>query len=514
MKNNSIKIFASAALVTLVIMGAGCAKFDQFGNTNQDPNGITNPIPSALLTNAISQMPGTTVGQRNAVYAQFIAENQYTDASLYSLPLIEMGGRYSGPMQDMQTVIDYNSSPATALAASADGSNANQIAVAKIVKTYWFWITTDAWGDIPYSEALKGANNLSPKYDKQSEIYPAMIQELKDAVAGFDGGTAMKGDILYGGDINKWKKFANTMRMIMAVRMSGKAPAAAATAFNEATTHAAGIITTNADNAQVNFPGGSFQNTWYLNYLTRDDYASSKTMGDVLAGLGDTRGLAFGTNSTMFPYGLTRDLAIAYGNSVGNGQSRVLYQVPSTHPNAAFNKRNDNSPIYLITASVSLLARAEGKELWSAGLGAQADYEAGIAASYDQWGIPMPGTYLAGGANYLAGAGMPGSIGAGSAPYDNFRVASSNIQDAATTTKLQRIALQRWIAAFPNGCEGWAEQRRTGVPNLKTTRFATGAFVNRYVYGNNDYGLNNANTVAAAAAMGGDTQDAKVWWDF
>ena len=121
---------------------------------------------------------------------------------------------------------------------------------------------------------------------------------------------------------------------------------------------------------------------------------------------------------------------------------------------------------------------------------------------------------MAGGANYAAGAGVPTSIGAGTAPYDNFRAASGNLQDAATTTKLQRIALQRWICAFPNGNEGWAEQRRTGVPNLQTTRFKTGPFVTRYVYGNSDYGLNNANTVAAAAAMGGDLQDVKVWWDF
>ena len=135
----------------------------------------------------------------------------------------------------------------------------------------------------------------------------------------------------------------------------------------------------------------------------------------------------------------------------------------------------------------------------------------------------MPAGYLTGAANYQTGAGVlaapgTGGIGATLAPYDNFRVASNNVQDAATTTKLARIALQRWIAAFPNGTEAWAEWRRTGVPNLSGTRFATnagGKIVRRYVYGDNDYNFNNAQTKAAAARIqpAGDTQDGRVWWD-
>ncbi len=149
----------------------------------------------------------------------------------------------------------------------------------------------------------------------------------------------------------------------------------------------------------------------------------------------------------------------------------------------------------------------------SATAGAEADYNAGISASFDEWGLTVPAGYLAGPANYNTGAGVPGSIGAGTSPYDNFRAADNNIQDAATSDKLKRIALQYWIAAFPNGNEGWANQRRTGIPNLKETRFKAGKFVNRYTYGSNSYALNNANTVAAAAAIGGDVQETKVWWD-
>lgn len=508
MKNILIKKFAAAALITSVIMGTGCAKIDEFGDTNNNPNGIVVPPTSALLTKVGSQMGGFASNLRRALYAQYVVENQYTEVSLYSLPLLEMSGTYSGPLQDLQTIISINSDPATAGVASANGSNANQIAIARIMKAYIFWTVTDAWGDVPYSEALKGAANLTPKFDKQEAIYFDMIKELKEAAAQMDNGGPIKGDLIYNGDMAKWKRLANSMRMLMAMRMSQRYPAPgglAAAAFADAASAAGGYMTNNADNFTLKYPGGSFQNPWYLTYLTRDDYASSKTMGDVLNGLGDTRISVFGTNNTMFPYGLTRDLAIAYGNSVSNAQSRVL----------ALSKRTDASPVVIIPSSIVLLARAEATVRgWiSGGNSAETDYNAAVASSFDEWGLALPGTYLSGPANFNAGAGVPGSIGAGTAPYDNFRAASNNLQDAATPTPLSRIALQRWIAAFPNGQEGWAEFRRTGVPNLKTTRFFTSPYVTRYVYGNTDYGLNNANTLAAAASMGGDVQDVKVWWD-
>lgn len=511
MKNKSFKSFGSAAFIGLTIIAAGCAKIDKFGDLNSNPNGITTPIPSALLTNVESQIGGIANGTRTVTYCQYVAENQYTDVSLFALPQLEMGGTYAGPLQDLQTIIDYNNDPKTAAIAAAYGSNANQTSIAKILKSYLYWVTTDRWGDIPYSEALKGTANTAPKFDKQEDVYFGVMKELKEAVAGFDGGAAIKGDIMYAGDITKWKKLGNTIRMLMALRLTKKYPAAggkAALEFADAYGNAAGFISSNSDNWVLSFPGGSFKNTWYLTYESRDDYAESKTLGDVLAGLGDTRQSVFGTNNVTFPCGLTRDLAVAFANSVGGGQSRVL----------AASKRTESSPVVVVNASVALLAKAEALERgWitsSNPSDAQTAYEAAIAASYAEWGVSVPASYLSGPANYISGAGVPSNIGAGSAPYDNFRNASSNVQDAATTTKLQRIALQRWLAAYPNGNEGWAEWKRTGVPNLQRTRFATGALIRRYVYGVNDYSFNNAATKAAAALLpGGDVQEAKVWWD-
>lgn len=510
MRNKSFKTLASASLFALAIAGAGCAKIDQFGDTNNNPNGISNPIPSALLTNVLSQLGGFGTNTRTVTYAQYVSENQYTDVSLYALPQLEMGGTYSGPLQDLQTIIDYNNSNPGA--ASAYGSNNNQIGIARILKAYLHWQNTDRWGDIPYSEALKGAGNFTPKYDLQEDIYFDMIKELKQAAAGFDIGAPIKGDIMYNGDMAKWTKFANSLRLVMAMRLTKVYPAAggkAAVAAAEAVSAPGGLITSNADNFTLNFPGGFFKNPWFATYEARDDYAESKTLGDVLNGLGDTRQSKYGTNNVTFPYGLTRDLAVSFSNSVGNGQSRVL----------AASMRADNSPTFILPAATVLLARAEAYERnWITGpSSAEADYNAAIAASFEQWGVALPAGYLSGPANYQSGAGVPSNVGAGTAPYDQFRAADNNVQDAATPNKLARIALQRWISAYPNGNEGWAEWRRTGVPNLKGTRFATNAgkqIPRRYVYGVNDYSLNNEQTKAAAARItGGDTQDGRVWWD-
>lgn len=509
MKNKSLKTITAAALIAAGIFGAGCAKIDDFGNTNQNPNGITLPITSALLTNVESGLGGIVGNVRNITYCQYTSENQYTDVSLYALPQLEMGGFYSGALNDLQVIINYNSDPKTAEAATAYGSNANQIAIARILKSYIYWIVTDRWGDVPYSQALLGASNTAPQFDKQEDIYFGIMKELKEAVAGFDNGAAIRGDIMYNGDIQKWKKLGNSIRMVMAMRLTKKYPNSgdkAATQYAEAYNNGAGYISSNDDNFVVKFPGGSFKNTWYLTYESRDDYAESKTMVDVLAGLGDTRQTFFGTNSIGFPYGLTRDLAVQFANSVGNGHARVL----------AASKRTESSPLTVLNASTMLLTKAEAIERgWVPGTttDAEAAYNAGIAASFAEWGVAMPSTYTSGPANYSSGAGVASNIGAGSAPFDQFRAADNNVQDAITSTKLQRIALQRWLAAYPNGNEGWAEYRRTGVPNLKKTRFATGAFVQRYVYGVNDYNFNNAQTKAAAARLtGGDVQDAKIWW--
>src|SRR6218665_467567 len=217
MKHNILKSLFIVSAATTLLAGVGCNKLEDFGDTNVRTDAATQPTTVNLISSAEVSLPGllssTISGIRGSLYSQQWSETQYTDVSLYGNPQLSFSGVYVGPLMDLQKVINLNSDPATqsgfnvvGTVTNPLGSNGNQIGIAKILKVYYLWTLTDRWGDVPYSEALKGAADLTPKYDLQSEIYPQMLADLKEASASFDGGNPVKGDIFYNGDAAKWKK--------------------------------------------------------------------------------------------------------------------------------------------------------------------------------------------------------------------------------------------------------------------------------------------------------------------
>ncbi|HEY0042737.1 MAG TPA: SusD/RagB family nutrient-binding outer membrane lipoprotein, partial [Flavisolibacter sp.] len=375
-----------------------------------------------------------------------------------------------------------NTDAATKANATKFGANANQIATARILKAYTFWTITDRWGDIPYFEALKGAANLSPKYDTQEAIYKDLLKELKEANAQFQPNAAkVLGDIIYSGDIAKWKKFANSLRMLIALRTSKVYPAAnefGATEFRLAYEDAAGYIATNGDNFTIKYPGtvAAFSNPWWGLYNGRTDYAESKLMTDLMASLSDPRQAAFGSSTTGFPYGLTRDQAVAFGTSYAT----IL----------APNKRDRSSPLVVIGASDVLLAIAEAAQRGWVAATTATFYEKGIGENWAEWGVT-------------------GNL----TSYMN----NSAVALTGTATDLQKIQLQQYLSFYPDGLQAWSNWRRTGVPALTPTPNAIGSskqIPRRQTYGPNEYNLNSAGVKEAVTRLnGGDTPDARVWWD-
>ncbi len=481
MKRIIYNVLSISAIVAVMAGANGCKKLEDFGDLNINPNTTPLPVTGALLTNVEAGIGGFAAQTRGGLYCQYFAETQYTDVSLYALPQLDFDGAYSGLMMDCQNIINQNSNEGTKLYASQSGSNANQIAAAKILKSYIMWTVTDRWGDAPYSQAFLGITNLYPKYDKQEDVYKALLKDLKDAVAGFDAGAALKGDILFNGNNAAWKKWGNSLRMLMALRLSKQYPAAggfAATEFAAALADGASI-STNAENVVVAYPGGSYRNPWFLLYESRNDFAVSAPYVSLLGSMGDTRISAMATSTVGFPYGLTRDLAVDFGDNNTN-YAKIL----------AAGRRAEGSPLVMLGASQVLLARAEAAERGWTAENAATLYAQGIAASFDQWGVSMPGAYMTGAAVDYANAGTP---------------------------KLQKIAIQRYIATYPDGTQGWCEWRRTGFPALTPTTYATNAskqIPRRFTYGAREVSLNPASLAAAVAALsGGDTQDSRVWWD-
>jgi Starch-binding associating with outer membrane len=486
-----VKIITSLGL--LAIMASSCDKLKDFGDTNVNPNSTTVPNTAALLTNVLSGISGRASQLPPGYYCQYFSETQYPGISLYSINQVEMDALYAGAMYDCQNIINTNSDASTAPIAAANGSNANQIAIATILKSYYYWTITDTYGDVPYSEALT-ISNTTPKFDKQEDIYKGVIADLTRAVGLFDAaGASVKGDIAFNGSIVLWKKLANSIRLLMSLRLSKKYPGAseyAATQFNAALNASEGVIETNASNFEISYPGGNFRSPWFANYDSRDDVGESLQMVTTLNNMGDQRQSAYGRGVNGVPYG--RDRA-SFMNVWFAANSTTYAKV------LADANRQANSKVSIVHAAAVLLAKAEATELgWISGTLAATYYANAITESYAQWSLPA-GTVVP----YLANPLV--------------------VYTGTTAEKINKIALQRYIALYPDGLQGWCEWRRTGIPSLTQAQDKVNTFngiPRRYIYGINERTTNPASTATAVElipAVTGiadkDNQYARVWWD-
>lgn len=518
MKYNYIKSFFAVAVGISLLAATGCKKLEDFGNTDLRTDASSVPNSTALITNGLRQVgalfSSTAGGIRGSLYAQQWSETQYTDVSLYGNPQLDFGS-YTGPLFDLQTAINLNKDSSTKALTSVVGtvttplgSNGNQIGIATIMKVYYLWTITDRWGDIPYSEALQAFGNLAPKFDKQSDIYPQMLADLKAANASFDDGQYVRGDIFFDPasvaasqrtdyQTGHWKKVANSMRMLIALRMSKVFPNAgdfAATEFADAANDPAGAIEVNADNLTEKYSGASaFEtNVFYSTLVGRADYAFSKTIGDILSNMTDPRRSQYGSTGAEFPYGLPREQAVAFTASVSGAYSKPFKSSQITQ----------SSSIVIIPAAYVLLAKAEAVLRGWIGGNAQTYYENGVTQSFLQWGLSatQASAYLSGPASFNSGSGGGNNIGFDPA-YPSIVNADALTTAAGIQGQIERVQLQRYLASFGDGIQAWAEWRRTGVPNLTPTVFSQpqGSDIpRRLTYGTLEYGTNPAHTAEAA----------------
>lgn len=477
-------------LSTLLLWGAeSCKKPSDFGTTNVDPTAVRTPVVSALLASVENDVPNYVSTSAYAIggglFAQYFSETQYPGVSLYAAPVINFTGNFNGDLEDCQNVINLNQSK-------------NSVAVATIMQQYIYWVLTDSFGDIPYSQALQGLKAITPAYDKQEDIYKGILAKTAAAVASMDGGT-VPGDLFYGGDAASWKRAGNSLIMLAAIQLSKKVPGAsdyAATAFKAAL--AAGPITNNAQNFALDFPGGSFKSPWWNLYNGRTDFAESKTLTDYLKSTNDGRKLVTG--------GSFSDPASTGGGTVSSDDG-VPFGVSRTDANNYIaanadwalvmraDKRAENSTVNVITAAEVALATAEAINIgWTTG-DLVGTYQNGIKLSFDQWGVDAP-----------------------SAAYLN----NSNVAISATPgdANAKNIAVQQWVSAYPDGHLGWNIWRKTGFPVLTPAPAATNSsklIVRRILYATTEQQTNpNVNTAIkreVGYAPGSDSQDNAVWWD-
>ncbi len=478
---NSFKKLSVVLLAVVVF--ANC---DDFGDINVDPNNPSAVKTELLLTSALRSISGSLASVTGTLYVQHISETQYNEGARYQTVSFDFSGYYTGELRDLQTIIDLNTSDETKGDVISGGSNANQIAVARIMKAYYYQLMADRWGYLPYTEALQGSDNFSPAYDSDQSIYTDLIKELKEAVAQMDGGVGVNGDFIFGGDMDKWAQFANTLRMRIALRMSEADATTAAAEFNSALN--AGVIT-----ETVWYPylaESANQNPWYARFITRTDYAISDVLADTMAALTDMRLTAYADPAPNADDGDgVTEISDIVGLSYHISDPGSITNAEVSFPGQAM--RAQDAPLAIISMAEVKLAQAEAAQRgWTTGNAATL-YAEGIAASWDQWGVTGDGTALAA---YMA----------------NPEVAFN------ATNAMDQIAYEKWVALYGNGYEAWSEWRRLDHPTLVPHPDAlntSGQIPVRHGYPASESQLNEAAYTAAVSAQGTDDESTHVWWD-
>jgi hypothetical protein len=353
---------------------------------------------------------------------------------------------------------------------------ANQLACIEVLSVYAWTVLVDTYGNVPYSQALD-YNNPQPKYDDAATIYTDLFARINAAIAKMDASSTGLGnaDLVYGGDMTHWIKFANSLKLRMAITT---ADVDAARAKTQAEAAASKVFTSNTDNATFAFQR-DLPNTnplWEdLVNSGRHDFVGTSFFIDNLNTLQDPRlGVYFKPviKTTVYKGGVNGDLNTAslFSNPGAALEDPTLPGVLESYSEVEF-----------------LLAEAAARG-FSVGGTAATHYEAGVTASIIEWGGSSTDA-----ATYLA------------KPNVAYATAAGDYK--------QKIGTQAWIALYNQPVQAWTEWRRLDYPKLTAPVNALSPIPLRLTYPSVEQNLNSANYTAASAAIGGDKVDSKIFWD-
>ncbi len=480
MKKKYIKITLFTLLVLLTV---GCTKNFQEINTDPDRSKTgpaTNILAYTICYTSSSLFDAWNDLNEPSTYGGQIAKIQYIDEAKYKFrnTVVENKWHY--------IYITLNNCREIQRQGKESGGK-NLVSVAKIWEAVLMQIATDTWRDCPYSEAARLEEGyLYPQYDKQEDIYPALLALLKQAADDLNegGDNIGTGDILFNANITKWKKFCNSLRLRMAIRISVASPALAKSTVEEILGNPAKypIITSNADNAFFKWPGSDpYYEPWMNDSRTRDDHGVSDVLVNLLTSLGDPR---------LPVYARPNKAGVYQGFIIG---AKALVSDIGTLSRIGTRFRNDAkgfTPYFRAAETWFHIAEAAKLGYNTGGTTAVVAYNNGVKASLEENGVSAADATA-----YLAGAGA----------FDN---------------TLTKIYTQEWIALFKQGMEVWSLYRRTGIPTthyIAPGRAAKYAAHNtppfRYPYPVNEGALNGVNLAKFKADVKDDFWGKQMWWD-
>lgn len=493
MKSPSKIVLAFGVLMILI---SSCT--DKFEALNTDPNRPRDVNPGVLL----GQMQYRIISNNVSASRNFTNELMQVDAPRSSTNgqglhryVVEPGQAVWAGYYDRLTDIEDIYKVSDKLKEN------NYKAIALVYKSWAYSILTDLYGDVPYSKAIKAQDgNFSPAFDKQKDIYSQILKDLETANSLFDDSKALTygGDMVYNANsltgtknlgIQKWKKFTNSLRLRLLLRISKRngeidVNQQITTLLSNPVIYP--VFSSVTDDAIFRFPGTfPYFNPYYnarLSDWSAGNYFTKFFLKKLNSSNDPRRSIWMSTvtvNGASVFQGIESGFPPSLEYVVGRNSSYndILKTLPQLGVMMTF------AEVELIKAELSLKGFITGKT-------PKVHYETGITASIIQWGASMP-------ANFLSQSEI------------------SYNETAAREAQLEQIMLQKYYALFFVDYQSWFEKRRTGYPVLPrgTGIPAENLFPSRVPYPTYLQSMNSSNVQSAVTSMGGDLSTIKVWWE-
>ena len=467
----------------LAVFSISCT--DDFERINTDPNNPVEAPSINILANVIrfyNQNNSNQWGDMNepSCYANHLGKIQYIDEAQY---------KFRGGVVDTRWQIAYNNiNDLDKIIARESGEegNPNYRALAMTLRAWIYQQSTDRWGNIPYTEASRGEEGITnPSYDTQESIYMDLLDQLKQANGLYSPSPAFSigtKDVLFGGDMMKWKRFTNSLRLRVATRISDVALNVARTHIEEILSAPATypVMLSNADNAYLWWePTGAYRDPWNVDSDNRDDHGMCNTLIDYLIDFNDPR-------LPVYAHPAASDGQ--YRGVISGAIDGTFALADISRIGAIFRDTPDGFTPIMRSAEVHFMIAEAAHTGWNTGgVTAQAAYEAGVEASLTEYGLDGFDDYIQ----------QPG---------------------VAWNGDVHKVYLQKWISLFKNGNEAWAETRRTDVPGLDHAPGSPYAGQHtsppfRYPYPVRELNLNSANVTPELEGIVDHMWGKQMWWD-
>jgi len=517
-RNNIKKSLICFGLLTLV----GCT--DNFDEINSNPDAFTqeeltqdfNHIKGPFTTmfdNVMVNVPGwkyqVAIDLSGNTWGGYTTAPGFDGANNLSYALGDNWNKWGWEPIYAQVMANY-----LTVERASKGKYDEFYALATIVKVQTLHKAADSWGPIVYSKL--GTTDAAIGYDSQEEAYVLMFKDLDFAVgeltkridAGEKSSFTNIDRSTYAGDYKQWVKYANSLRLRLAMRVVKVNPALAKAEAEKAINQKFGVMTVVSDSFIVN--KNVSQHPLKVAAYEYNDSRMSADMESIMGGYNDPRMKVYFAESEQYP---GEYKGIRTGGILGDKSLHMKF--------SNFGKviKDDKQVVWLNTAEVYFL-RAEGAlRGWNMGGDAATFYKAGINASFDQLATGGAADYIADNVKMAKDYVDPVAPFNSGLAVNKVTVAWDNA--ASNEVKLQKIITQKWIANFPDGMEAWADHRRTGYPKLLpilnnqsagviTTEFG----VRRIPFVSTEFDGNPEGVKTGIAKLGGpDNGGTRTWWD-